>query len=214
MSSVVVNTTAGLVVVTETTEGHDVQVTTPDSGSQVQVVINGSIPMPFPVPGLSAYEVAVGNGFAGTEAEWLESLIGAQGDIGPEGPQGPAGPAGADGDPGAQGDPGPAGADGDTGPQGEKGDTGDTGPQGPQGDPGPAGAQGPTGDPYNRASDEYTGTISADCVLNHAPVSGSVRPFFNGVRLPASKWSLTGQTVTLLEAPQLTDEIIIDYEYA
>lgn len=32
--------------------------------------------------GKSAYEIAVGNGFSGTEAEWLESLRGRQGDDG------------------------------------------------------------------------------------------------------------------------------------
>lgn len=41
--------------------------------------------------GKSAYEVAVDNGFEGTEEEWLESLQGKAG------PAGPAGPAGADG---------------------------------------------------------------------------------------------------------------------
>lgn len=38
--------------------------------------------------GLSAYEVAVANGFVGTEADWLLSL---KGDTGATGPQGPAG---------------------------------------------------------------------------------------------------------------------------
>lgn len=37
------------------------------------------------VKGDNAYQVAVANGFAGTEQEWLESLIG---------PRGPAGPPG------------------------------------------------------------------------------------------------------------------------
>ena len=41
--------------------------------------------------GLSAYEVAVSNGFAGTESDWLQSLSGAQGPVGPTGPEGPAG---------------------------------------------------------------------------------------------------------------------------
>jgi autotransporter adhesin len=41
--------------------------------------------------GLSAYEVAVSNGFAGTEGDWLQSLNGAQGPAGPTGPEGPAG---------------------------------------------------------------------------------------------------------------------------
>jgi hypothetical protein len=39
--------------------------------------------------GKSAYEVAVEEGFVGTEAEWLDSLVG------PEGPTGPQGPAGS-----------------------------------------------------------------------------------------------------------------------
>lgn len=44
--------------------------------------------------GPSAYQVAVIEGFAGTEAEWLASLVGPQGDAGPEGPQPPLGAAG------------------------------------------------------------------------------------------------------------------------
>ena len=39
-------------------------------------------------PGASAYEVALANGFSGTEAEWLASLKGAKGDTGAQGPQG------------------------------------------------------------------------------------------------------------------------------
>ena len=38
--------------------------------------------------GLSAYQVAVANGFAGTQAEWLASLKGAKGDQGDQGPPG------------------------------------------------------------------------------------------------------------------------------
>lgn len=41
--------------------------------------------------GKSAYEIAVDNGFIGTEVEWLASL---QGEAGPEGPEGTQGPAG------------------------------------------------------------------------------------------------------------------------
>src|SRR5690554_5894155 len=44
--------------------------------------------------GLSAYEVAVKNGFVGTEADWLTSLKGA---TGAQGPQGLPGKDGADG---------------------------------------------------------------------------------------------------------------------
>lgn len=42
--------------------------------------------------GLSAYEVAVENGFVGSEQDWLDSLVGPEG---PEGPQGPPGDGGA-----------------------------------------------------------------------------------------------------------------------
>ena len=51
--------------------------------------------------GLSAYEVAVANGFEGTVEEWLLSL---------EGPQGVPGETGPQGEPGAQGEPGPQGS--------------------------------------------------------------------------------------------------------
>ena len=42
-------------------------------------------------PGKTAYEIAVENGFTGTEAEWLASLRGAQGDTGATGAQGSEG---------------------------------------------------------------------------------------------------------------------------
>lgn len=61
------------------------------------------------VTGYSAYEIAVQNGYVGTEAEWVASLKGDRGATGPQGPQGPTGPQGATGATGAQG---PAGADG------------------------------------------------------------------------------------------------------
>lgn len=62
--------------------------------------------------GDSAYQVAVNNGFIGTEQQWLDSLVG------------PAGADGADGAPGADGADGAPGADGATGPKGDKGDAG------------------------------------------------------------------------------------------
>ena len=50
--------------------------------------------------GKSAYQIALDEGFVGTEAEFLDSLVG------PEGPQGPAGEDGAEGPRGEKGDPG------------------------------------------------------------------------------------------------------------
>jgi len=60
---------------------------------------NGADGLPG-VDGISAYQVAINNGFIGTEAEWLASLVGAPGSIGPQGDQGPAGADGAPGVPG------------------------------------------------------------------------------------------------------------------
>jgi hypothetical protein len=60
--------------------------------------------------GMSAYEVAVANGFVGTELEWLEGLIGAQGPQGEVGPQGPIGLTGPQGEVGPQGPAGPEGS--------------------------------------------------------------------------------------------------------
>lgn len=61
------------------------------------------------VRGDSAYEVAVENGFVGTVAQWLASLIGLQGVKGDTGATGPTGPKGDKGDTGATG---PTGAPG------------------------------------------------------------------------------------------------------
>jgi hypothetical protein len=60
--------------------------------------------------GASAYEIAVSNGYSGTEAQWLASLVGATG---------------------AQGATGATGATGSTGATGAQGTTGSTGAAGP-----------------------------------------------------------------------------------
>lgn len=112
------------------------------------------------VRGASAYEIAVENGFSGTEKEWLDSLIGSVGAIGPVGPKGDIGPIGPKGDKGDKGDPGVDGQPGVQGPKGEPGPKGADfkysdftseqlaalkGPQGLQGPIGPVGPQGPQG---------------------------------------------------------------------
>jgi hypothetical protein len=68
--------------------------------------------------GDDAYEVAVAQGFTGTRAQWLATLVGPTGPAGATGAQGPAGPTG------------PAGAKGDTGAQGPAGPTGPAGAAG------------------------------------------------------------------------------------
>lgn len=104
--------------------------------------------------GKSAYEIAVDNGFIGTEQEWLDSLVG------PQGPTGQTGPAGATGPQGEKGDTGEQGPQGIQGIQGEKGETGETGPQGPKGDKGDKGDDGSPGVPDDEWEDiqEVLGT--------------------------------------------------------
>jgi hypothetical protein len=62
--------------------------------------------------GKSAYELAVDNGFSGSEAEWLESLKGQAGEAGAQGEAGKDGKDGIDGKNGADGVDGKDGADG------------------------------------------------------------------------------------------------------
>ena len=62
--------------------------------------------------GKSAYQIAVDNGYSGTEVQWLASL---------------KGETGAKGDKGDKGDTGLPGQNGDKGDKGDKGDTGDPG---------------------------------------------------------------------------------------
>lgn len=106
-------------------------VTMPVRNEQVDaagnVIVQG-IPGPKGAPGergeagLSAYQIAVQNGFVGTEDDWLDSFQrGEQGPAGPQGPQGEPGPQGP------QGEVGPAGPEGPQGERGEKGDKGDPG---------------------------------------------------------------------------------------
>ena len=112
---------------------------------------------------VTAYAIAVKNGFDGDEAAWLASLKGAKGDRGEKGEQGiqgvkgdtgaqgiqgekgDQGPKGDQGVPGIQGPKGDKGDPGEKGERGEKGATGETGPQGPKGDRGETGATGATG---------------------------------------------------------------------
>ena len=92
------------------------------------------------VRGESAYEIAVREGFVGTEQEWLASLKGEQGERGEQGIQGVKGDTGATGPKGDKGD------QGERGPQGEQGVKGDTGAKGDKGDPGADGQPGAKGD--------------------------------------------------------------------
>ena len=94
---------------------------------------------PAGADGDSAYQVAVNNGFIGTEEAWLESL---QGTDGVDGINGTNGLDGKDGKDGVDGLNGLDGVKGDTGAQGEQGLQGLQGEQGIQGVQGETGATG------------------------------------------------------------------------
>lgn len=118
--------------------------------------------------GASAYEVAIQNGFVGTEAQWLTSLVGPQGAPGPKGDTGDTGPTGPQGPQGIQGDTGPTGPQGATGPQGIQGEPGPQGPAGPMGPQGPQGIQGPPG------SDAAVTSASIIAALGYTPANENV----------------------------------------
>ena len=124
--------------------------------------------------GKSAYQIAVEQGYQGSESDWLSSLKGDKGEKGNTGAKGNPGQDGAEGKSayaiavehgyedseekwllslkGEKGDAGERGEKGDTGLQGERGEKGETGQQGEQGpkgekgDPGDRGLQGIPGE--------------------------------------------------------------------
>lgn len=110
------------------------------------------------VDGRSAYEVAVDNGFTGTEQEWLDSLNGQDGQDGRDGIDGQDGRDGIDGRDGVDGQDGKSAyevavEEGFTGTEqewldslkGEKGEKGEKGDKGDRGDVGPPGRDGQDG---------------------------------------------------------------------
>ena len=99
-----------------------------------------------------------------------QSIIGAQGPVGPQGPKGDVGPQGVKGDTGETGPKGATGAAGPTGPQGPKGDTGPAGPTGATGPTGPQGKQGIQGAQGLQGPQGPTGQQGASGVT--APTSG------------------------------------------
>ena len=77
--------------------------------------------------GKSAYQIAVEQGYQGSESDWLSSLKGDKGDTGKRGEKGDTG---LQGERGEKGDPGNRGLQGVPGEKGEKGDAGVAGKDG------------------------------------------------------------------------------------
>ena len=117
--------------------GSEVVPPTPDLYQQLIAKIDEKIASVHDgADGASAYEIAVENGYTGTEAEWLSSLKGEKGDAGEQGIQGIQGEKGNTGEQGLQG------IQGEKGEKGEKGDTGAAGKDGMNGTDGRDGANG------------------------------------------------------------------------
>ena len=89
--------------------------------------------------GKSAYQIAVEQGYQGSESDWLSSLKGDKGDTGERGEKGDTGLQGE------RGEKGETGQQGEQGPMGEKGDPGDRGLQGVPGEKGEKGDAGVAG---------------------------------------------------------------------
>ena len=108
--------------------GSEVVPPTPDLYQQLIAKIDEKIASVHDgADGASAYEIAVENGYTGTEAEWLTSLKGQKGERGEKG---------------EKGDTGEQGLQGIQGEKGEKGDTGAAGKDGINGKDGKNGADG------------------------------------------------------------------------
>lgn len=135
--------------------------------------------------GKSAYEIALQNGFVGTETDWLESLKGQKGDTGEPGA------AGAKGDPGEKGDQGEPGTPGEKGERGEKGEKGDTGTPGKDGVNGKDGTNGVDG---KNGADGYSPTATvtetdAGAVISITDKNGTTTATIkNGTSGEAASW--------------------------
>jgi len=135
--------------------------------------------------GKSAYEIAVQNGYDGTETDWLESLKGQKGDIGEPGA------AGAKGDPGEKGDQGEPGAPGEKGERGEKGEKGDAGTPGKDGVNGKDGTNGVDG---KDGADGYSPTATvtetdAGAVISITDKNGTTTATVkNGISGDVASW--------------------------
>ena len=122
--------------------------------------------------GESAYDIAVKNGFEGTEIEWLESLKGEQGE---------------------KGDTGAKGEKGEKGDQGEKGDTGATGLQGPEGKPGEDGKNGTNGKNGKDGEDGEDGKNGTDGLPGQNGADGR-EPEFRVNEKNVLQWRYKGET--------------------
>ena len=136
--------------------------------------------------GESAYQIAVRNGYSGTEKEWIDSLKAVAGEgisgesayqiavrygyVGSE-TEWLASLVGRRGETGPQGPQGDRGLTGPIGPKGDKGNTGDTGPAGPTGPNGDSAYEVAVKNGYIGTESEWLATLKAE-----GGGSGTVNP--------------------------------------
>ena len=160
------------------------------------------------VDGKSAYEIAVDNGYPGTEQAWLASLKGDKGDTGEPGAAGEKGEPGEKGDTGAAGKDGRDGTDGAAGRDGENGASayeiavqhgysgsetawleslngadgakGDTGAAGAKGEKGDTGATGAKGEKGDKGDPGATGVAGKDGAAGKSAYQIAVASGFDG----------------------------------
>ena len=143
--------------------------------------------------GKAAYEIAVENGYDGTETDWLESLKGQKGDTGEPGA------AGAKGDPGEKGDQGEPGAPGEKGERGEKGEKGDAATPGKDGVNGKDGTNGVDG---KNGTDGYSPTATVTETDAGAVISITDK---NGTTTATVKNGTSGTSVDLSDYAKKAD---------
>jgi len=97
-----------------------------DPDNAITIVDDGLYVSKLAFTGKSAYEIALDNGFIGTEQDWLYSIKGEAGSTGDKGEKGDKGDPGTDGRDGIDGKDGTNGLDGATGPRGLRGELGAT----------------------------------------------------------------------------------------
>lgn len=160
------------------------------------------------VDGKSAYQIAVDNGYPGTEQAWLASLKGDKGDTGEPGAAGEKGEPGEKGDTGAAGKDGRDGTDGAAGRDGENGASayeiavqhgysgsetawleslngadgakGDTGAAGAKGEKGDTGATGAKGEKGDKGDPGATGVAGKDGAAGKSAYQIAVASGFDG----------------------------------
>ena len=163
--------------------GSEIVPPTPDLYQQLIAKIDEKIASVHDgADGASAYEIAVENGYTGTEAEWLTSLKGQKGERGEKG---------------EKGDTGEQGLQGIQGEKGEKGDTGAAGKDGMNGTDGRDGANGYS--PTATVTETDAGTVISITDKN-GTTTATVKNGTNGTSVDLSDYAKKADVATAIES--------------